>query len=829
MGNLLQNVRQSFRIILKNPGFAAIAILTLGLGIGACTAIFSIVDAVLLRSLPYPEPDRLVQLREVSEKGTLMAVAEPNFLDIHARSRDLEAVALYAGGLATVTGGREPVRARTYEVSADFFRVLGVQPLRGRTFAPDENRPGSQGVAVLSYGFWQRALGGKDDLAGARLRVDEDDYTVIGVMPPSFDFPREGEIWVLRKLLPPQSSRSGHNWSVIARLREGASIEQARAEMTALSRQLKQEHGSDMDAVDFALIPRHEYVVGDTRGGLLIILVAVGFLLLVACTNVANLLLARVTARQKEFAVRAALGGTRFRLAQQFITENLMLALPAGALGALLSYWGVGVLIGLNKDALPRAGEIGVDARALAFTLGLSLMIAIALALVPVIRYSGEGLYGLLKQAGRAQSPHGAGNRLRSLLVVSQVALTLTLLIGAGLLGRSFYRILQNDPGFRVQSVVSMDLSLPWYNDPEGFKKFIQAYKQLLERGTLPEGATSSPESDRHNERLRAFHKRLLERVEGVPGAIAVGSVNLLPMAGQGSSGTFLIDNNPSNTGQADYRLATPGYFTTMGIPLLAGRMFDERDRPETPQVALISQSLAEKYWPNESPIGRRIQFGGMDGDLHLMEVVGIVGDVRDRGLDSGAGMTLYAHALQRPHPSSLSVVIRTNADMSELMPALREAVNSLNPELPMSFRTLEQVFSSSLDQRRFSLVIFAAFAAVALALAVMGVYGVMSYAVTQRTQEIGIRIALGAQARDVIKLVVLKAMALTAIGIAIGVAAAYALTRLMESLLYGVSATDPVTFLVVPVLLAGAALAASYIPARRATRVDPVIALRYE
>lgn len=830
MKTLLPDLRYSYRVLLKNPGFAVIAVLTLALGIGASTAIFSIVDAVLLRSLPYPEPDRIVELREVSEKGTLMPVAEPNFLDVRTRGRGIEAIAQYSGGLVTVTGGSEPARARVIWVSGDFFRVLGVQPMAGRTFTPEESKPGGAAVAVVSYGFRRRLLSGKADLTGTTLKIDDRSFAVIGVMPMGFSFPQNADAWIPRELNPPQTSRTAHNWSVVARLRPGSTLEMARADVSAIGRQLKEENGKDMDAADFAVIPLHEYIVGNVRSGLLILMVAVGFLLLIACTNVANLLLAKVTARRKEFAVRAALGASRARLAQQLITENLLLALVAGAIGAMISYWGVRLLISLNERALPRAGEVGVNIRALVFTLGLSLLIAVALGLVPLARFSREDLQAALKESGRGQSAHPASHRLRALLVVSQMALTLVLLVSAGLLGKSFYRLLQVDPGFQQESAVAMDLSLPRIEvDEQQYRRLMQAYSQLLERGATQDAAPQRFEDDPREARQRLFSQRLLDSLDQIPGVLAAGSINRLPMTGSAGSGTFLIDNNPAKTGYAEYRLASRGCFAAMGIPLLRGRLFDQNDRINSPPVAVISQSLAEKYWPNEDPIGNRIQFGNMDGDLRLLQVVGVVGDVRDRGLDSNVSPTVYGNALQRPQSSSFSVIVRAQVDPATLIPAMRQAVQALNPELPTSFRTLEQVFSSSLDARRFSLVTFSVFAAAALMLAVMGIYGVISYTVTQRTQEIGIRIALGAQGRDVLKLVVGQGLTLALIGISMGLVAAFGLTRLMASLLYGVSATDPAIFMAISLLLAGVALLASYIPARRATKVDPMVALRYE
>ena len=829
MDTLIKDIRYGIRSLVKRPGFTAIAVMTLALGIGASTAIFSVVDGVLLRPLPYPHAEQLVQLREVNSAGVKTAFAEPNYLDVRARSRTLEAIAQYGGDLTTVTGAREPVRAQTFWVSGDFFNVLGVKPVVGRTFALEESKPGGTPVAVVSYGFWQRLLGGKSDLAGTTLRLMDKNVTVVGVMPAGFAFPQDAEVWIPRELFLQETSRSAHNWSVVARLGRGIKTEQANAEVSAIGKQLKQEYGKDMDAVNFTVVPQQEYMVGNIRGALVMIFTGVGFLLAVACANVANLLLAQVTARQREFAVRSALGATRLRLARQFITENLLLALTAGAFGVLLSFWGVDLLLGLNKQSLPRMSEIGVNARAVAFTLGLSLLIATVLGVVPLLRFSTECLETSLREAASGARGY-AGRHLRSLLVVAQMALTLILLVGAGLLGKSFYRLLRVDPGFRTESAVAMELSLPittpWAADEQRYQKFIQSYKRLMEQGVAPD---TSLQFSAEEERQRQFQRQLMERLSATPGVIAIGSINHLPLAGGGPDGTFLINNDPTRKGHAEYRLADSGYFAAMRIPLLRGQTFDASDQPNSPNAAVVSQSLVRKYWPNEDPIGKTIQFGNMDGDLRLLHVVGVVGDVHDYGVDVGISPTIYANALQRLPSPSLNVVVRAQVGASALIPAMREAVRSLDPQLPLNFRTLDQVFSSSLDQHRFSLVIFGVFGTAALLLAAMGIYGVTAYAVAQRTQEIGIRMALGAQMSDVLKLVLGNVMSLAFIGAAIGLAGAYAVTRVMSNLLFEVAPTDLATFVAVSAILIIVALLACFIPARRATKVDPLVALRYE
>ncbi|HEV2861397.1 MAG TPA: ABC transporter permease [Pyrinomonadaceae bacterium] len=797
--DLWQDVRYGLRTLARRKGFTLAAVASLALGIGACTAVFSVVDGVLLRPLPYLEPGRILELREVSEKGAEMPFAEPNYLDLRASGRSLEALAQYRPGLTSVLGGSEPARARVTAASGDFFRVMGVGPAAGRTFDAGEAGGDAGRVAVVSHGFWQRMMGGRRDFDSVALNIYDWSFTVVGVMPPGFDYPRGTEVWIPREVFPAQTSRTAHNWSVVGRLRPGVGVEEARADLKAFGGRLKAEHGGGVDAVAVTAVPLQEFMVGDVRGLLFILLGAVGLLLLIACANVANLLLAQATARRKEVAVRAALGATRLRLLRQFVTECVLLTLISGALGVLLAYWGVDAIVALNAGGLPRAEEVGVDVRALAVALGLALVTALALGLTSAMRCSDAGLQHGLRDSGRGQTSGPGGSRLRGALVVSQVALTLVLTAGAALLGKSFLQLLSVDPGFRPESAVAMSTSLPTAKDDE------QRRRQVL------------------------FHEQLLERLRQIPGAVAAGGVNSLPITGGGSSGTFLIDNDPSRTGYAEYRIASRGYFEAMGIPLLQGRPFSEDDRPDSTHVAVISQSLARKVWPGESPLGQRIQFGNMDGDKRLLHVVGVVGDVRERGLDADVRPTVYAYAPQRPLLTNFSYIIRAGGEASALASAARAELRALDPNIPARVRTLEEVVSASLDSRRFSLVIFAVFAGAALALAVTGVYGVMSYAVAQRTHEIGVRVALGARRRDILGLVLGRGMRLTLFGVAAGALGAAASTRLMSGLLYGVSPNDPLSLLAVSALLVAVAFLACLIPAYRATKVDPVVALKAE
>jgi putative ABC transport system permease protein len=814
----MNDLRYAFRQLIKHPAFALVAVLTLALGIGSSTAIFSVLDAVLLRPLPYPEQERLVEAQELTEAGRGMQFAQPNFEDLRGRSRSFDALACYGGGPAAVAGGSEPVRTNVCLVSADFFRVLGVRPILGRLISPETKEAGNQ-VAVVSYGFWQRLLAGRSNLEGTALRLDNRSFTVIGVLPPQTEFPPGVDVWYPSEVYPPYESRTAHNFRVIGRLGTGVSFEQANSEIAALGRALKAEHGSQTDAASFGLTPFRERFVRDIRSVLFVLCGAVGLLLAIACSNVANLLLVRASARRKEFALRAALGASRRRLAQQFIAETLLLTLIAGVIGTILAAWSVSLIVNLYHGNLPRVGEIGVNTNVLLFTLAISFVIAVLLGLVPIFHASRRQLQSDLQDTGRGGATGALHTRARNGLIVAQVALTLTLLVGAGLLGRSFHRLLEVDPGFRAESVVAMTVLMPQPEEPAALRSLAQ------------------------------FYQRLLERLATVPGVTTVGGIDALPMSGDGANGTFMEARggkaaetmqelvrqfdalSPAERARdADYRASSAGYFTAMGIPLMRGRFFQESDGPEAAHVALVSQTLARHYWPNEDAIGKQIQYGNMDGDLHLLNIVGVVGDVRDNGLDREARPIVYTNYFQRPaRAAEFSFVVRSRGDATALIAVMRREARELNPEMPTKFQTLEQIVSASFDNRRFSMVMLGVFAGAALLLAMVGLYGIMSYITSQRTTEIGIRMALGAQRRDVLLMILRQTFTIMLLGIGAGLALASGAKRLLGNLLYGVEAGDATTYGAVILLLIGAALLASYIPARRAARVDPMIALRAE
>ena len=815
---MIDDIRYATRSLIKKPGFTAVAIITLALGIGASTAIFSVLDAVLLRPLPFPQQDRIVEVRELNENGRGMPFTEPNFLDLKARSRSFDALAQYSAWPDAVAGGSEPVRTGVAGASSEFFRVLGVAPVLGRLFGP-ELEGQDRHVAVVSHGFWKRLLGGRTDFEGTSLRISGRSFAVIGVLPPDAAFPPDTDVWYPREISPPDTGRTAHNWRVAGRLKRGVTVEQAQSEVAAIGRQLKAEYGTQTDAASFGMTPLRERFVKDVRGVLMILCGAVALLLVIACSNVANLLLVRASGRRKEVALRAALGASRARLARQFIAESLVLTLVAGGAGLLLAFWGVDLIVGLYAGNLPRVGTIGVNPTVLTFALGMSVLIGVVLGLVPAFHTSRRQLQSDLQDAGRGQAGSRSRTRARNLLIVSQVALTLMLLVGAGLLARSFQRLMDVDPGFEPENAVAMTVSTSSSRDEVQLRQRAQLFQQLL------------------------------ARLSALPGVTNVGATNALPMSGSGANGTFMIQGGGApaqtmeeltkqmqalrtsgQTADADYRVASAGYFAAMNIPLLQGRTFQESDGPDAPHAAVVSQSLAKKHWPNGDAIGKQIQYGNMDGDLRLLNIVGTVGDVRDDGLHVEPRPAIYVNYFQRPAVASeFSFVLRARGDATTLIDSMRREARALNPEMPTKFQPVEQLIASSLDNRRFSMVMLGLFAGAALALAMVGLYGIMAFITSERTTEIGIRMALGAQRTDMLALILRQSFTLVLIGIAVGIAGAFAATRVVANLLYGVGTTDIATYAGVVVVLGLAAFAASYIPARRAMSVDPMVALRHE
>jgi predicted permease len=801
-----QDLRYCARMLVKQPAFSLIAVLTLALGIGANTAIFSVVNAVLLRPLPYADDERLVMIwGKFPAAGTERAsVSVPEFIDYRDRTHSFAQIGIYGDKDFTLTGRGEAERFTGALVSANLLSLLGVNPALGRHFLVEENQPDRSHVVILSYGLWQRRFGGDPQLIGQGIILDGLNYTVVGVMPPGFKSPWAGtEIWRPLDITAARLNQRYSRWlSCVARLKPGVTMAQAQAEMDALARSMQQEHprfyGANSDWGINLISLRHE-LAGDVRDALPILLAVVGCVLLIACANVANLLLSRATARQKEMAMRAALGAGRLRLIRQLLTESILLAGAGGSLGMLLALWSNVHLIKLGPPELFSGGPVGIDGRVLLFTLLVSLLTALLFGLAPAWQTSKLNLNDVLKEGGRNAS--AGGGRLRNLLVIGEIAMALTLLVGAGLALRSFHRLLQVDPGFDPANVLTMRLDLSPVEYPEGHQQ-------------------------------RAFYEHVLSRIEFLPGVQAAGAVHNLPLGGWGNERSFSIEGQPEPSLSVDFYQASPHYFSAMGMRVTSGRFFTGDDREDRPGVAIINETLARRFFTNQNPLGKRIKMGNATGPFPWLSIVGVVRDVKQNGLDEETKPALYVHYLQPPTPGwkfqYMFLAVRTQTDSLSLLPALRNTVQALDKNQPVyRVATMEQLLARSVAARKFGMLLLALFAALALALSVIGLYSVLAYAVTRRMHEIGIRMALGAQRNDVLKLVVKQGMALALIGIAVGLSASFALTRLMKSLLFGVEPTDPLTFSVVALLLTLVALLACWIPARRATKVDPLLALR--
>lgn len=835
---LLQDFRFAARLLKKSPAFTFVAVLTLALGVGATTAIFSVVYGILLRPLPYPHPQQIVQLWEQSATGTRMHFADPNFEDVRAQNHCLSAAAEYTDFVVTVLGSGQPTRIQTASVSRDFLQVMGVQPIMGRAFAPEDQRLDAPATALVSYNYWKQSLGGASDLSSAHLKIADQAASVIGVMPPGFRFPGNSDIWMAREREPRTPSRSGHNWSVIARLRDGVSLTESRAELTGIAERLKQQFGEDTMMVAVAMEPLREAMTSDVRPALIILLGASAFLLLIACANVTNLMLAQATGRQRELAIRSALGAQRRRLIRQFLTESLLLSLIGGALGVLLAYWGLNGLLALAPTNLPRIENVSINVPVLLFALAIVFLFSIALAIFTAIRAASQVSREALSAGGHSGTGTVSKQRMGRLIAAAQLAIALVLLVGASLLGKSLLRVLSVNAGFHVSNIVTMELNLP--EDPTGAHRIALLDKLIAQLRQLPGvqevgGTTDLPLSNgffadgyyvpMNPAQITPHVQDMIQR--------SAASPDILKDPALLTELTHFFDDifrDKSHLGDADYIVASDGFFKALDIPLLHGRLFDQRDSIDSPHVAVISQSLADEKWPHQDPLGRAIEFGNMDGDLRLLTVVGVVGDVRDHSLENQPFPTIYVDYRQRPkHLWQFSVVMRTGSQPDQVFTAARGILHDIDPNIPPKFRTLSQVYSGSLEARRFSLTLIAIFSLTALLLALAGIYGVISYSVAQRTREIGVRMTLGASTREVLAMI-LKEGALTgAIGIAAGLLGAFAVTRWLQSQLFEVSAADPLTLFFVSLLLVLISLVACGLPALRATRIDPTVALRSE
>jgi putative ABC transport system permease protein len=809
--SLLEDLRYGARVLIKNPGFAAVAVIAIALGVGANTAIFSVVNAVLLRPLPFDGADRLLGVSATypeSKSQGLGFSTFPNFADWRDQGQSFEQMAAFRNRPLALTGVEEPERIGGARVSSDFFPLLGIQPIMGRVFLPEEDQPGSGRTVVLGHALWQRRFGADPNLIGRAITLDGQSHTVIGILPAGFEFPllsKETELWTSVSLDGMTlKERGAQMYGVIARLKAGVSLEQAQAEISTIASRLEQQYPDKNTGSGARLIRMQELLVSSIRPALLVLFAAVGFVLLIACANVANLLLARASSRKKEIAIRTALGANRGRIIRQLLTESMMLAVMGAAVGLLLALWGMDLLIALGPDNIPRLDEINIDSSTLAFTVGVTLLTGLVFGLAPALHASKLDLNESLKEGVKGAGGASGHGRFRNLLVVAQVTLALVLLVGAGLLIKSFYRLQNVDPGFNPENVLTLRVALPAARYPEA-----------------------------HH--VTAFFDQALTKIGALPGVVGAGTISFSPLSGA----TFYLDFDiegrppagPGKSNEAQYRSISANYFRVMEIPLKRGRHFTEVDRRDAPGVAIINETMARRFWPDEDPIGKRISLQKSMGEDEppWREIVGVAGDVKHFGLDADVRPEMYAPDAQQPLGAN-TIVIRTSNDPTAMIAAVRSEILSVDKDQPVSnVQTLEYYVTRSTARQRFSMILLFTFAAVALVLAAVGVYGVTSYSVTQRTHEIGIRMALGAQQKDVLRLVLGQGLKLTAIGVGIGLAAAFALTRAMTSLLFEVSANDSMTFIIAPVVLAGVALAACFVPARRATRVDPGVALRYE
>ena len=809
----MRDIRYSIRRLLNSPAFTTVVILTLGLGIGANTAIFSVINTVLLQPLDYRDPDRLVTINHFYQSVALNNLEAPvsaiGFRDYRDKTKSFEAVAVETGWSANLTGTGDPERVPASEVSGDYFRVFGVAPELGRVFGRDEDEPGKNRVVVLSDGLWKRIYGGDRGVIGKTMQLNAQTYTILGVMPQGFRafFNVRADIWSPLALDPKQftSANYTNEWlNLTARLKPGVSVTQAAAEMHAFADQVRRLYPNAVgQGWTLKVKSLNELSTGGIRPALLVLLGAVGFVLLIACANVANLLLARVTSRQKEVAIRTALGADRWVLVRQLLTESVLLALAGGLLGLGIAYWSVKTLTVIVPN-IPRANDLGIDARVMAFTLVVSVLTGLLFGVVPALQTSRTNLHETLKEGGRSGTADVSGRTMRRALVVGEVALALTLLIGAGLLIRSVVRLEHVAPGFDPDRLLTFDIALPNAKYP--------------------------------NDTIRQqFFEAMIDRISHVPGVGGVGGTSTMPFSDNWSTGSFQVEGYQTGPNQpgpwGDIRVVTPEFFRTMRIAILQGRSFGTQDIRGGQAVAVIDEEFVKKYYRGQNPIGKRITFGAPPGKQpDYINIVGVVGHTMHEALDAKPRIQLYLPYSQVPNIPSMSVAVRTSGDPLLMARPVRDAIHTVDKDMPISnVKSMDALLESSLGQRRLSMILLGAFSAIALLLASIGIYGVLAYSVTQRSRELGIRMALGAARGAVLRLVIGQGMALAGIGIVIGLVGAFALTRLLTSQLYSVTPTDPATFVGVSLLLAGIALVATLLPALRATRVDPVVALREE
>jgi putative ABC transport system permease protein len=812
MRTLIPDLRYGLRMLFRNPGFTAVAVLTMALGVGANSAIFSVVDAVLLRPLPYPQPSHLVKVwgnfAGIGLPNNRMWFSAPEFKDLETLNRCFTAVAAIDSASANLDVGGTPQRIEGAVVSPSLFSILGAKAALGRTFLPEEGQPGHDKEVLLSYGLWRRGFGGDPGVVGKRLRINGESYDVVGVMPAGFQYPEDAEIWAPLSFqssdLTP-ASRGNHGLEVLARIKPALTLQQARDDMKVVAKTIENQNKNYPYArfqFDLTIAPLLDEIVSDIHTALWILTGAVALVLLIACANIANLLLVRASAREREMAVRLALGAGRGRLISQLLTESLLLSLMGGVAGLLVAHWGLRALIALTASIYPRVASAGLSGIVLLFTILISLGTGVLFGLAPALQTSGEVRHEALKNGDRTTTAGTISQRLRHALIVAEVALSLILLNGAGLLVKSFLRLQQVDGGFRPDHVLTMRIS-------------------------LPEVKYSKPEQ------IRAFYRDVLERVSSLPGVQEAGAINLLPLSGLNASGTATMDTHavpPSEaTPEVDVRVVTPGAFQALGVTLVSGRYLDERDTDQAPPVAVVDETLAKTYWPHEDAVGKRLHMGDLKSKLPWITVVGVVGHVRYRTLETPSRAEVYWPEAQNPDPA-MSLAIRTIADPLHLATAVQKEVAAVDPEQPVyRVRTMDEIVEGSMARRRLSLLLLSIFAVSALMLAAVGIYGIMAYWVSQRSNEMGLRMALGAGRKDVLALVFRQSAALAGLGVGAGLIGSVFLTDLIASLLFDVKPIDPLTYLGVAVLLGCVALFASFLPARRATKVDPMVALRYE